>query len=304
MYGLKHLSDLFKSAEHISFDNNTRMVLMSDCHRGDGSWADNFSKNENIYYTALTHYYKENYIYIELGDGDELWKNKNISNIINAHSDVFKLLSKFYNQGRLYFIFGNHDMIKNNKSFIKNKFSHYYDEGLKNNIWLFENIKVHEGLVLRNELTGDKIFLIHGHQADYRNSKMWRLKRFLVRYFWRPLELLGVNDPTSVSKNNKKQDEVERKLIEWVDRENNMLISGHTHRPVFPKVGGHPYFNDGSCVYPSGITAIEIEDGHIMLVKWSIKSRDDGTLFVSREIIAGPEKLNSYFKEDICVEYL
>jgi len=107
---LKHISKVFETAEQITFDDSSRIVLMSDCHRGDGSWADDFSRNQNLYFAALTHYYKEKYTYIEIGDGDELWENSRFSDIKQMHSDVFWLLSKFYNEGRLYLIFGNHEI--------------------------------------------------------------------------------------------------------------------------------------------------------------------------------------------------
>lgn len=67
MYEFKRLSEVFESAEEIPFDDFSKIIIMSDCHRGDGSWADNFSKNKNIYYAALTYYYRNNFTYIELG---------------------------------------------------------------------------------------------------------------------------------------------------------------------------------------------------------------------------------------------
>ena len=81
MNTLKRISKVFKTAEEIVFDDNSKIVLMSDCHRGDGNWSDDFSKNQNIYFAALTHYYDKNYTYIEIGDGDELWENKRFSDI-------------------------------------------------------------------------------------------------------------------------------------------------------------------------------------------------------------------------------
>lgn len=295
MYALKRVSQVFESAEQIPFDDSSRFILMSDCHRGDGSWADDFFKNQNLYFAALTHYYNKNYTYIELGDGDELWENNKLSDIINVHSGVFRLLSNFFNEGRLYFIVGNHDMVKKNNRLIQNNLYYYYDEREKKKIPLFKNIKLHEGLVLRHTVTGGKILLLHGHQVDFLNDKMWRLSRFLVRYLWKPLELFGVNDPTSTAKNHKKRESVGKKLTEWVTRENQMLIAGHTHKPAFPEVGEPPYFNDGSCVHPHSITGIEIAEGYITLVKWSVKTRNDGTLFVGREVLAGPRRLKDYF---------
>ena len=295
MYELNSLSSVFEAAKQIPFDDSSRIVLMSDCHRGDGSWADDFSRNQHIYFAALTHYFNQDYTYIELGDGDELWKNNNLSDIVRIHGDVFCLLTRFFNEGRLYFLYGNHDIALKYNKFVKRSYHTYLDGYQKRNITLFEDVKHHEGLVLRHTVNDGRIFLTHGHQADYMNYRLWRLTRFLVRYFWRPLELFGINDPTSAAKNYDKKVLVEKKLIEWVTANNQMLVAGHTHRPMFPEPGQPPYFNDGSCVHPHSITAIEIAEGQITLVKWEVKTRKDGTLFVGREVLAGPRRLTDYF---------
>jgi len=296
MNELKHVSQVFQSAEQISFDDSSKIVLMSDCHRGDGSWADNFSKNQNPYFAALDHYYNQGYTYIEIGDGDELWENRKFNNIIQTHQNVFRLLVKFFNENRFYLIFGNHDIVKKNDKFVRKYLYQYYDERKKKFVPLFKNIKVHEGLVLRYKVTDDKILLMHGHQVDCLNNKIWRLSRFLVRYLWRPLELFGVNDPTSTAKNYEKKDDIEKKLTKWVIKEKHMLIAGHTHRPMLPEVGQPLYFNSGSCVHPRSITAIEITHGNIILVKWNVKTRNDGTLFIGRDVLAGPRRLVDYFR--------
>ena len=131
---------------------------------------------------------------------------------------------------------------------------------------------------------------------DLLSEKWWKLSRFLVRYLWKPLESFGVNDPTSTAKNYVKKFYVAKKLTQWVIKNKHMLIAGHNHRPMFPEVGQPPYFNDGSCVHPRCITAIEISNGDICLVKWSVKVRDDGALFIDRDILAGPTILSDYFK--------
>jgi predicted phosphodiesterase len=91
---------------------------------------------------------------------------------------------------------------------------------------------------------------------------------------------------------------VDIKLIEWSSKHNQLLICGHTHRPVFPKPGESLYFNDGSCVHPRCITAIEIRNGTIALVKWAEMTRADRTLYVGRQILEGPTRLLEYFQAD------
>jgi UDP-2,3-diacylglucosamine pyrophosphatase LpxH len=291
----KRLSQVFKTAEEIPFDDLSKIVLMSDCHRGNGSWSDAFSKNQNLYFVALSHYYNENFTYIEIGDGDELWKNNSFSDIKQEHSNIFWLLSKFFNERRLHIIFGNHDIVKKNIKFVKNNLYEYYDDRLKKTLPLFKNIKVHEGLILKYIPTNDKIFLIHGHQGKCINDRMWWLGRFLCRTLWEPLSSLGINDPTSAAKNYDIKEAVEKKLIEWVKKRKHMLIAGHTHRPTFPDAGELPYFNAGSSVHPRCITAIEITEGSILLVKWNVKTKKDGSLYIGREVLAGPAKLEDYF---------
>jgi len=294
MNNLIRITKVFETAQQIPFDDSSRIILMSDVHRGDGGWADDFAKNQNLYFAALTHYYHENYTYIEIGDGDELWKNKKLSDVIYVHSHIFWLLAKFFKEDRFYSIFGNHDMVKRDNKFVQNNMYQYFDERQKKYLPLFKNIKVHEGLVLRHTVTEQKILLIHGHQVSLLDYELWRLSRFLVRYLWRPLESFGVNDPTSTAKSYNKKNAVEKQLIEWVTKENHMLIAGHTHRPRFPEVAEPQYFNDGSSVHPRCITGIEITDGNITLVKWDIKTKLDGTMFIGREILAGPRALKDY----------
>ncbi|NLP29541.1 MAG: serine/threonine protein phosphatase [Clostridiales bacterium] len=292
----KRISKVYESATLIPFNDNSRIVIMSDCHRGDGSYADNFAKNQNLFFAALNQYYYNKYTYIELGDGDELWENRKLSDIVDVYSNIYWLLSKFYQDDRLYMMFGNHDIIKGKKECIKKSYYNCHDVRGKKFIPLFPNIEIYEGLILCHTKTGNKIFLVHGHQADFLNHRLWKLSCFLVRYIWKPLELIGINDPTSAAKNYKRKKRIEKVLIEWVKENNQMLIAGHTHRPVLPDYDEPPYFNDGSCVHPRCITAIEIVDGNILLVKWCYMTKFDGTLYVGREVLVGPKKLKEYFK--------
>ncbi len=297
MYGIKRISSVYSAAERIYINDDSKIVLMSDCHRGDGSHADTFSKNKNIYIAALNRYFQEDYIYIELGDGDELWENKNIDDIIYVHKDVYALLFKFYQKSRLYMLFGNHDIVKKRRQYIKHNLSEYFDTRKGQRMPLFPIIKVYEGIVLSHKPSNREIFLIHGHQADFLNGCLWRLAKVLVRYLWRPLEIFGVNDPTSTAKNYKRKKAIEEKLIKWVRKKDLIMIAGHTHRPVFPNTKEPRYFNDGSCVHPRCITAVEINKGNIALVKWSVKTRQDGTLYIGRDVLAGPEELADYYNK-------
>jgi len=287
----KRLTEVFGSVKEIPFDDSSRFIFFSDCHRGDNSWADDFAHNQNLFFHALNHYYKKGFTYIEVGDGDELWENKRFADIRQAHSHVFWLMRKFHNEKRLHLIWGNHNIEWKNRRNIEKNLYRYYDERDDEYKSLFEDIEIHEGLVLKHSRTGKKIFVVHGHQGDLINDRLWWLGRFFVRHFWRHLQLLGIKDPTSPAKNFKKRIRVEKKLIEWVKANNQMLIAGHTHRSRFPKKGKPPYFNDGSCVHPRCITGIEIQKGEIVLIKWWLRPKDDGELYVTKKVLVGPKKL-------------
>lgn len=290
------LTQVFHSSKEIPFNDSSKIIFFSDCHRGDSSWVDNFAHNQNLFFTALNYYYNQGFTYIEIGDGDELWENRKFSEIRDAHSNVFWLMRKFYIKNRFYMIMGNHDMVKKYKWFVKKNLFSYYNEQKDIYEPLFDNIEVHEGLILRYADTENKIFVVHGHQGDLLNDHLWMLARFLIRYIWRPLELyFGFKDPTSAAKDYKKKKSTERNIIRWIKYNNQMIIAGHTHRPMFPDVGECPYFNSGSCIHPRCITGIEIENGEIILIKWTIKTKVDGTLYVAREIIAGPQKIELFF---------
>lgn len=272
------LNNVFHSAKIIPYNHDSRIIIMSDCHRGNGSGADNFLKNQNLFFAALSYYYEHHFTYIELGDGDELWENRSYKEIADTHSDIFWLLSKFYKKCRFHMIFGNHDMEKKYRSCIPS----------------FPSIEIYEGIILKNKNSNCDIFLTHGHQGDWLNDYLWKLARFLVRYLWRPLELIGFQDPTSAAKNYEIKESVELRLKNWALKNHQIIVAGHTHRPIFPNNNEPPYFNDGSCVHPRCITGIEIWESQILLVKWCVQPKPDNSLSIVREILAGPKKISNF----------
>lgn len=273
-------SRMSKAYEHalvLPLSADTKYMIFSDCHRGDGRADDNFLKNELLYLAALRYYDKYAFTYVELGDGDELWENRSMERIRQMHPHSFEMLDKFGREGRRYLIYGNHDMVKKDDGFCRKNLGY----------------PCYPGIFLEDALHKKNIFLTHGHQAQIMNSTFWKINRFLVRYLWKNLELLGVPDPTSAAKNNTKKESVEKRLAEWATSQQVILIAGHTHRPM-AGTEQSLYFNTGSCVHPAGITGIEIENRCITLVKWSLGTRLDQTVCVSREVLG----------KTVCVDHL
>ena len=288
----------YKNAKRVLFDDNSKFILFSDCHRGDNSFADDFANNRNIYFHALKTYYAEGFNYCELGDGDELWENLSFESILSAHKNVYMLMKLFHDEGRLHMIWGNHDMVYRNEDYVSKHLNTYFDPKTGKDEDLFCDIKYHEGIILEHSETGQEIFLCHGHQADWWNYLFWKWSRFMVRILWKPLNVMGIADPTSPAKNYKELIKVERKTKRWIIENDNLItITGHTHRPRFPEPGDIAYFNDGSCVHPRSITGLEIEAGKISLIKWQIVTTEDGTLKIDRFLLEGPTPLIDYKTE-------
>ncbi len=259
-------------------------ILFSDCHRADGRANDNFLKNEFLYLAALRYYDRRGYTYLELGDGDELWENRSMEKIKEMHPHSFELLARLQSERRAYFIYGNHDLQKKDAGFCKKYLSTYRNSHSLRDHPLFPDSCFYSGILLEDPLHKKNIFLTHGHQVEIMNSTFCKVNRFLVRYLWKNLELLGAPDPTSAAKNNTKKDRAEKRLCAWASENNLILIAGHTHRPMTGSKNS-PYFNTGSCVHPAGITGIEIEHRTITLVKWSLGTKSDQTVYVKREVL-------------------
>lgn len=290
---------VFEQACVIQRNDTQKYILFSDIHRGAGDYSDHFMENQQVFFAALQYYCKEGYTYIELGDGDELWENWNFSDIREAHDDVFWLMSTMYREGRLYMLYGNHDMVKKDEKYRSNHCASFYCQVNQSQKPLFEDISIPESIKMTDD-KGRSILLTHGNQGDLINDRFWRLGRFLVRFLWRPLNLFGLVEPTSAAKNHHKTNRIERRLIKWSSEKKNILITGHTHRAYFPKPGDYfgekqiLYFNTGSCVHPRCITGIEIVGDCISLIKWCISIRENRNLYVERTVLEGPADLKDY----------
>ena len=280
---------------HITLTPGMKLIVMSDMHRGDGSGADDFAKNSLIYRCALEHYLEEGFTYIELGDAEELWENDNFDQIYITHTPVYELLAKFHDpdpaKTRYLKVWGNHDLYwKDNEAVYRT---------------LFPDIAIHEGIVLEsgnredNDEMGRVILLIHGHQADPKCCGEGAVvSKFFVHYFWPDLQRCGVKDPTRAALNPGLCNEVDRRLHEWANNNDQgiaAIIAGHTHRAVFENLSlterryleskiktegikikhqrDGSYYNTGSCVHPLSITGLEItfDGGHnpqLRLIEW------------------------------------
>lgn len=292
------INRILKEGKLVEFNDYSKIAIISDVHRGDGGYADSLRQNRNIYKAALGFYYQNGYTLIELGDGDELWKNKDCLDIAYNYKDIFALLNRFNYDNRLYLVFGNHDIVKSNREFVKEQEKLFENMGNgfgREMICLYSNVDFYEGIILRYMPSNEDIIAFHGHQVDLINCDMWKSSRFLVRYVWRFMEgVAGFKSPISPANNYDKGSKIDNVLGKIARREKKMIICGHTHNDIFPEPEEGLYFNDGCCVFPSAVTCIEITNGEISLVKWAIEVGDYDILYITKKITGGPQKIQKY----------
>lgn len=294
MFTDKRLMEAYKNAKIEYIDKDSKYIFFSDSHRGDDSVSDEFARNQNVFLHALDYYYNQGYVYVEAGDGDELWEFSEFRHIRLAHSDIFLVLKKFFDNGRLIILYGNHNIYLKNIEYVRKYLYHYYDEYNQDMHKLFQGLIPYEALLLKDKNSGQEIFTVHGHQGDFMNDQFWLVSMFMLRHFWRFMHLVGFQNPSSPARNHFKRHKIEKNYKKWINKHKIMLICGHTHRQKFPKDKELPYFNTGCCIHTRGITGIEILQGNIMMVDWRVKANAEGNLQIERTIMRGPEPVEKY----------
>ena len=214
-----------RTGEVIDFDaTKSRFIILSDQHKGAGDWSDDFTTNKENYHAALEYYLAEGYTYINLGDCEELWENKP-EPVVALYVEELKLEAEFFAKKRYYKVFGNHDLLWFDTTAVKKYLTPIFGD----------NTVVYEGMILKTVI-GDRvlqIFLTHGHQGDVVSDSNAFSKWFVGR-IWVPIQRwleLNVNTP---AKDYHLTDKHNRMMYGWTMRYNNtILITGHTHKPVF-----------------------------------------------------------------------
>jgi UDP-2,3-diacylglucosamine pyrophosphatase LpxH len=282
------------------------VIIFSDQHKGARDGSDDFRMAEDNFIQALDYYNQRNFLYVNLGDSEELWEN-NILTVLKYNTAVFQKEQLFVARNSFFKIYGNHDLFWDNDPFAQLYLKKMFGK----------KVKIDAGIVFRIQLPGRNvdIFCTHGHQGDAQSDGN-AFSKWFVSYIWGPLQaFLQINTNTPSTSDDRKSVHNEF-MYQWSAKQDDIvLITGHTHQPVFnslthlerlylnleeAEIKGDraaveqieaeiprrkreydrvntqfrkmkpTYFNSGCCCFLDGnITGIEIENGYIRLIKWS-----------------------------------
>ena len=288
---------------------HNRIIVLSDQHRGRRNGSDDFAVCEKSYLTALEYYNKENFYFINLGDCEELWENT-IFGIAKYNRVIYEKEKLFMQRDAYCKVFGNHDLFWDNdplSSFwlkkiygnairiftgalisvdISSEFhldifcthGHQGDKQSDGNafskwfvsyIWgplqdfleininnpsTNDNLKTLHNMYMYDwSAAQQKMILITGHTHQPVFNSLTHLERLYQR-----LENARTSNDTDAL--NKIEAEIPRRKREY----NFVNQSFNKMKPS--------YFNSGCCCFDDGtITGIEICDGYIRLIKWSLE---------------------------------
>lgn len=218
------LYDIASGPEHIlALDSNRdRYVIFSDHHKGDGSAADDFKKNAQLYASALSFYSEGGFQFIALGDNEELWENS-YQQVHSVYRDLISKEIRMAPEGKSrkkIRVWGNHD---------KEVSLRWFKRTIRRlRIKDLYNVEHRESLCL-----GKGIFLIHGHQGRFFEDIAWKVSRWAVQFVWKTIQKIlhiGIDGP---AENFRLREDLERKYYVWAKAHKALLICGHTHQAIF-----------------------------------------------------------------------
>ncbi len=293
--------------------SESRIVIISDLHMGNGSKNDDFVPHADLFMKVLgEYYYRKGYTLVLNGDVEELQKNS-IEGIHRQWHEIYNLFSGFHEEKRLYKIAGNHDSKLLSISLDKLKYP------------LID--------ALRLNYKDDEILIFHGHQFSMAYESFNEILGFFLRYVAKTLQIKN----KSAAHNSRRRWKIEKRAYDFSRQSKILSILGHTHRPLFESLskvdsliheiekGCRQYvdqgessggdvearimalkreliriqtekakeafisqiyskglvipclFNAGCVIGKRGMTAIEINGDEISLVLWKTRSGDQGS---------------------------
>lgn len=203
------MQQLCEKTEELNLSDDDKIVIFSDLHVGDRKSLDDFKGNSEILKTVLNdYYYEKGYTLILNGDVEELHRYS-VHEIRKQWTDLYSIFDQFFDQGRLYKLFGNHD----------SKLFSLFEAQLR--YPLYESLKL--------KYKDNALFLFHGHQLSYFYQKFNDFMGLILRFVAKPLRIKHY----SVAHDKRKKFTIERRAYDFAKENGMVAVLGHTHRPLF-----------------------------------------------------------------------
>jgi UDP-2,3-diacylglucosamine pyrophosphatase LpxH len=294
----------------ISFEqNNGKFIIFSDQHKGGRNGADDFVLAEANYLAALDHYEKNSYSLICLGDSEELWENT-LGKVKDSYPKTFEAERKFVEKKAFVKILGNHDLYWGNDPFAWWQLKAIYKEDVKvyEGVVLSVNIGTrplrifcthgHQGDAQSDGNWFSKFFVariwaplqaylrINPNTAAYNTEKKTLHNEIMYEWSAQQKDTLLITGHThqpvftslthierlykELQKARLNNDltvvvEIEKEIRKREKEFSAVSVDYLTMKPS--------YFNSGCCCFVDGdITGIEIADGDIRLIKWTLEN--------------------------------
>lgn len=229
---LTNLYDRLKEGgrQELPLNKDTRYIILSDQHKGAKNRADDFRHNHPVYNAAIASYFERGYTLVILGDGEELWEEPP-RRIFPSYPTTYELEANFYKEGRYVHIWGNHDIEWKEPAAFAEKVKKYLKRDM------FKGLLTKEGVlfeVKEKDIVLGEMVLTHGHQGTLTSDVLIFISRPFVRWVWRPIQRFFGVTYTSPATDYELRRKHDRTMYEWAaGRDKFILITGHTHRPVF-----------------------------------------------------------------------
>ncbi|MFT4094704.1 MAG: metallophosphoesterase [Niabella sp.] len=285
-----------------------RFIIFSDQHKGNRNGADDFAVAANSYLSALEYYNTHDFCFINLGDCEELWENT-LAQVKKANGKEFEAEKRFLARNAFIKIFGNHDLYWANDPLASLELEIVFGQKLKVYEGIILTTAI-SGIPLQIFCThghqGDansdgswlaKFFIariwgplqayLHINPNEPSNDIFKKTLHNEIMYEWsatqkQTLLITGhTHQPvfeslTHIERLHRQMHQAEtnkdESLIEKIAREVSSYkarfdILTTDYSKILPT-----YFNTGCCCFSDGdITGIEIDNGYIRLIKWSVK---------------------------------
>jgi predicted phosphodiesterase len=196
-----------RAAPALPIGPESRIVILSDLHMGDGSANDDLRENGELLATVIDrHYLAGGSTLVLNGDVEDLQKF-HLKRIRAAWGPLFAIFDRFAREGRLHKIYGNHDedLLESSR----------YPYPLRPGI--------------RLEWGKRRLYAFHGHQASGFFVKHNAISGAVIRYVF---HTLGIRN-RSPSQDSNRRYGIEKKIYEFSRTTGVVSVIGHTHRPLF-----------------------------------------------------------------------